>query len=397
MQKLTIAVEAKGLATLRTGVGQYIYQLYKAMDNLDDKTDIYYHINRQFTKKLPDAVITSTNTPVLSYKEKLAKSLGKYGIRLVLAKKKLAIDLYKKSFNKQVRQIKPDIIHCTDFLGLDNKQGIPEIITVYDLSCIKYPQTHPAARVKFFNEYLPPSLEKAQHILTISEFSKQEIIEHFGVKPEKISVSYCGLPAGFRPHSEEQTMAVLRQYGLHYKKYFLYVGTIEPRKNLEILLEAYLKLPKEIQAQYKLVIIGAFGWKFESFLEKAKKIDHQQLIMPGYVSESHLQQIVASAYCFLYPSLYEGFGMPPLEAMASGVPVITSDCTSLIEVVGDAGNLLSADDTQQWTETIMKLIEDPQKYQRYVEAGLQRATLFDWTASARKTLACFQNIAERHA
>ena len=397
MQKLTIAVEAKGLATLRTGVGQYIYQLYKAMDNLEDKTDIYYHINSQFTKKLPDAVVAPTHTPRLSHKEKLAKSLGKFATPLVVAKKKLAINLYKKSFNKQVRQINPDIIHCTDFFSVDNKQGIPEVITVYDLSCIKYPQTHPAARVKFFNEYLPPSLEKAQHILTISEFSKREIIEYFGVKPEKISVSYCGLPTGFRPHSEEQTMAVLRQYGLHYKKYFLYVGTIEPRKNLEILLDAYLKLPKEIQTQYKLVITGAFGWKFESFLEKAKRIDRNQLIMPGYVSESHLQQIMASAHCFLYPSLYEGFGIPPLEAMASGVPVIASNCTSLTEVVGDAGVLLSADDTQQWTETIMKLIADPQKYQRYVEAGLQRATLFDWTVSAKKTLACFQDIAELHA
>jgi len=397
MQKLTIAVEAKGLATLRTGVGQYIYQLYKAMGNLGGNTDIYYHIDSQFTKKLPDTVIMPVNTPGLSYKEKLAKSLGKFATPLVVAKKKLAINLYKNSFNRQVRQIKPDIIHCTDFLGLDNKQGIPEIITVYDLSCIKYPETHPEARVRFFNEYLPPSLEKAQHILTISEFSKREIIEYFGVKPEKISVSYCGLPAGFQPHSEEQTMAALKQYGLHYKKYFLYVGTIEPRKNLEILLDAYLKLPKEIQVQYKLVITGAFGWKFESFLEKAKKINRNQLIMPGYVSEDHLQQIMGGAYCFLYPSLYEGFGIPPLEAMASGVPVIASDCTSLTEVVGDAGILLSADDTQQWTETIVTLVEDPQKYQQYVATGLQRATLFDWTTSARKTLACFQNIAERYA
>ncbi|HIG66145.1 MAG TPA: glycosyltransferase family 1 protein [Methyloprofundus sp.] len=391
MHKLTIAVEAKALATLRTGVGQYIFQLYKAMESLENKPDIYYHINRQFTKKIPNSVIVSTSTQRLSYKEKLAKSLDKLGPSLALTKKKLAMTLYKKLYNQQVKKIKPDIIHCTDFFSVENKQGIPEIITVYDLSCFKYPQTHPEARVKFFNEYLPSSLENAQHILTISEFSKREIIEYFSVKPEKITVSYCGLPAGFQPYSKEQTSATLNQFGLEHKKYFLYVGTIEPRKNLEILLDAYCKLPIQIQTQYKLVLVGAFGWKYESFLEKAKKsLNRQRLILPGYMPNHQLQQLMASAHCFLYPSLYEGFGIPPLEAMASGVPVITSDCTSLPEVVGNAGILLSPDDAQQWSEAIMGLIEDQQAYQHAVEKGSSRATLFNWTASAKKTLNCFQ-------
>lgn len=394
MQKLTIAVEAKGLATLRTGVGQYIYQLYKAMESLEEKPTIYYHINRQFTKKLPPVVTSPTNTPKISYKEKLAKSLDRFGTNLALTKKKLAVNLYKKSFNQQVKQINPDIIHCTDFFSVDNKQGIPEIITVYDLSCFKYPETHPTARVKFFNEYLPSSLEKAGHILTISEFSKKEIIEYFGIDPKNITVSYCGLPAGFQPRSKEQTNITLKQYGVNYKKYFLYVGTIEPRKNLEILLESYAALPKNIQSQYKLVIIGALGWKYERFLEKAKNlIAHQQLIIPGYVPEDHLQKLMASAHCFLYPSLYEGFGIPPLEAMASGVPVLTSNSTSLPEVVGTAGVLLPINDTQKWTEAILELIESPQKYQHHVKAGRNRATLFNWTASAKITLDCFKNLA----
>lgn len=391
MKKLSIAVEAKALATLRTGVGQYIYQLYQAMERLVDSPDIYYQLNRHFVNTLPnDRVISTSNSP-LSYKEKLSKSIDNLGTAVVVAKKKLALHLYRKAFNQQLSVIKPDIIHCTDFFSINNKRGIPEIITVHDLSCFKCPETHPAARVRFFNEYLPDSLEKAQHILTVSEFSKQEIVDYFAIKPEKITVAYCGLPTGFQVYSGQQTNATLKQYGLQQKKYFLYVGTIEPRKNLEILLDAYRQLPKDIQAQYKLVIIGACGWKFEHFLQQARVLlEHQQLIMPGYVNDKDLQYLMAGAHCFLYPSLYEGFGIPPLEAMASGTPVITSDRTSLPEVVGKAGILLPADDAQQWAQAIINLIEDPHQYQQYVESGLHRATLFNWTATAEKIVDCFQ-------
>ena len=287
----------------------------------------------------------------------------------------------------------PDIIQCTDFFSIEKSRGIPEIITVHDISCFKYPETHPAARVKLFNEYLPASLENAQHIFTVSEFSKREIVDYFAIKAEKITVTYNGLPTGFQAYSEIQTHTALKQYGLQYKKYFLYVGTIEPRKNLELLLEAYQQLPIDIQAHYKLVIIGACGWKFESFLQQAGTLlKRQQLIMPGYVADKDLQHLMASAYCFLYPSIYEGFGLPPLEAMASGTPVITSDCASLPEVVGNAGVLLPADDAQQWAQTIIDLINEPQKYQQYVEAGLQRATLFNWATTAATTLNCFQKV-----
>ena len=393
MQKLSIAVEAKALATLRTGVGQYIYQLYRVMESMSDKPDIYYQINNHFVTTLPSERVISTSNSPLSHKERLSKLIDNLGTTVTVAKKKLALNLYRKTFNLHLQEIKPDIIHCTDFFSIDNKRGIPEIITVHDISCFKYPETHPAARVQFFNEYLPASLEKAQHILTVSEFSKREIVDYFAIKAEKITVTYNGLPVGFQAYSEIQTALTIKQYDLQYKKFFLYVGTIEPRKNLEILLDAYQKLPKDIQSHYKLVIIGACGWKFESFLQQAGGLlKRQQLIMPGYVSDKDLKHLMASAHCFLYPSIYEGFGLPPLEAMASGTPVITSDCASLPEVVGNAGVLLPADDAQQWTQAITSLVDDPQQYQRYVTSGVQRAALFSWKTTAEKTLNCFQKV-----
>ncbi len=393
MKKLSIAVEAKSLAAIRTGVGQYTYQLYRAMQKLKNSPDIYYQINKHFTHSLPNERVICTGNSPISYKEKLSKSIDKYTTSVAVAKKKLALYLYRKSFKQNLQEIKPDIIHCTDFFSINNLQGIPEIITVHDLSCFKCPETHPVARVKFFNEYLPASLEKAQHILTVSEFSKQEIVDYFSIKPEKITVTYNGLPAGFQMYQGQIADEILKKYTLKYKQYFLYVGTIEPRKNLELLLDAYQQLPKDIQVHYPLVIIGAYGWKFERFLQQAETlVQRQQLIMPGYVSDNELQHLMASAHCFLYPSLYEGFGIPPLEAMASGTPVITSNSSSLPEVVGAAGVLLPADDAQQWTQAIVNLIEDPQQYQQYVVSGLHRATIFNWEATAEKTLNCFQRL-----
>lgn len=391
MHKLSIAVEAKTLATLRTGVGQYTYQLYRAMSALPDKSDIYYRIDQYFTTELPNERFIPSNKTPLRYKEKLSKSIDRLATPLVLLKKKLALYQYRKKFNHDLKKIRPDIIHCTDFFSMNNPQGIPEIITVYDLSCFKYPETHPEARVRFFNDYLPASLERAQHILTISEFSKQEIVDYFSLNPDKITVTYCGLPNGFQYYSQEQLQATLKHYNLKYKKYFLYVGTIEPRKNLMTLLEAYQQLPKAIQAQYKLVIIGSLGWKFEHFLQRAQKLlNKQQLIMPGYVPDQALQHIMAGAHCFLYPSLYEGFGIPPLEAMASGTPVITSSASSLPEVIGQAGILLPPNDSQEWTKAIINLIENPKKHQSLVDSGKHRARLFNWTATAEKTRHCFQ-------
>ncbi len=393
MKKLSIAVEAKGLAAIRTGIGQYIYQLYRAMETLTNSPAIYYQINKHLINSLPNQRVISTGSSSLSYKEKLSKAIDKYATSVAVAKKKLAMQLYSTSFKQNIQEISPDIIHCTDFFSINNNQGIPEVISVYDLSCFKYPETHPRARVKFFNEYLPLSLEKAQHILTISEFSKREIIDYFAINPEKITVAYCGVPSGFQSYSEQQSDTVLKQYSLRYKKYFLYVGTIEPRKNLELLLDIFQQLPTAIQADYKLVIIGTFGWKYERFLQQARTLlARQQLIMPGYVKDNELQHLMAGAHCFLYPSWYEGFGIPPLEAMASGTPVITSDRASLPEVVGKAGILLPADDAQQWVQSIVSLVEDPPLYQQYVESGLHRATLFNWTTTAETTLNCFQNL-----
>jgi alpha-1,3-rhamnosyl/mannosyltransferase len=388
---LTLAVEAKALTTLRTGIGQYVFGLYKAINAKQNKPTINYFINKTFTQDLPEIVSNYKNNKDVKLKAHFIKLLNGVDNKLAYVKKTIATIAYNSLFNHQLKKLNVNIIHCTDFFCIGNKLGIPEFITVYDISCFKYPETHPSARVKLFNKLLPDSLEKSQHIITISEFSKNELVNYFGINPEKITVTYCGLPSQFNYIHAQNITATLKLYGLNYKKYFLYVGTIEPRKNLNMLLEVYQAMPDTVKQQYKLVVIGALGWKFEHFIQKAKTLlINNQLLMPGYVPEHQLSQLMSGAFCFLYPSLYEGFGIPPLEAMASRVPVIASNRASLPEVIDGAGILLPPDDVLQWKEAIESLIDDHKRYQYYVKQGLQRSALFTWEACADKTLQCFQ-------
>jgi glycosyltransferase involved in cell wall biosynthesis len=386
-EHLALAVEAAALTTLRTGIGQYIYGLYKAMHQKHPQPTVNYFINKKFVQALPEAEPghkENNHTAAIIKKIKDSNSYFSYMLRMINIKK------YDRLFNRELNTLKVDLIHCPNFFCMGNK-NIPEFITVHDISCFRHPETHPSIRVKIFNALLPASLEKSQHILTVSEFSKQELVSYFGVDPHKITVTYNGLPPQFGFIEEQAITATLQTYGLAYKKYFLYVGTIEPRKNLEILLDAYQLLPEQVKRHYKLVIIGSLGWKFENFMEKAKTlISNKQLLMPGFISEQELPRFMAGAHCFLYPSLYEGFGIPPLEAMASHTPVITSNQTSLPEVVGQAGILLPPDDALAWKDAIVSLVDDPKSYRHYVQQGLQQSSLFTWDACADQTLACFQ-------
>ena len=386
-EHLTVAVEATALTTLRTGIGQYIYGLYKAIHEKQHPPAVNYFINKKFTQTLPDASIPhKNNNPSATVLKKIkdSNSYFSYLLRMVNIKK------YNHIFNRELNKLKVDLIHCPNFFCMGNK-NIPEFITVHDISCFKHPETHPYIRVKIFNTLLPDSLEKSRHILTVSEFSKNELVSYFGVDPNKITVTYNGLPPQFGFMEPQDTTTTLQFYGLTYKKYFLYVGTIEPRKNLEILLDAYQLLPETIKQHYKLVIAGTLGWKFEGFIEKAKNLlNNNYLLMPGYVSEQQLPHLMSGACSFLYPSIYEGFGIPPLEAMASHTPVITSNQTSLPEVVGNAGILLPPDDPLPWKEAMELLVDDPKSYQHYVQQGLKQSALFTWEACANKTLTCFE-------
>lgn len=294
-------------------------------------------------------------------------------------------------FNLGIKRIRPHLYHEPNFLPF--RFDGPTVITAHDLSWIRFPETHPLERVAVMNDLFPKSLGAASHILTDAEFVRREIIEEFGVAPERITAVPLGARPIFRPRTEHECSAALSEHGLQYRRYVLCVGTLEPRKNLELAIRAYAGLPKAVRNRYPLVTVGMRGWltsKLESVMQPL--VASGELHPLGYTSDDALATLYAGAMSLVYPSLYEGFGLPPLEAMASGTPVIVSNRSTLPEVVGDAGVIIDADDVSALRDALLRFAEDPTFWQERAVASLQRASGFSWQRCAEQTLAVYRKV-----
>jgi alpha-1,3-rhamnosyl/mannosyltransferase len=239
--------------------------------------------------------------------------------------------------------------------------------------------------VKYFEKYCLKQLSRAEAIITISEFSRREILNLLNIDPTKIHVTPLGIDQSFHPGRD-------RFEGLP-DQYILFLGNLEPRKNLPGLIKAYQSLPQPIRRSYPLVIAGASGWHTHE-LEKTLRLFQkgERPILTGYVSQRLLPVLYRGASLFVYPSLYEGFGLPVLEAMASGVPIITSDSTSLPEVIGDAGVLVNPCDPDHLKEAMMELLEDEKKRGEMAKKGIARSKLFSWEKCARQTVSVYEKV-----
>ncbi len=271
---------------------------------------------------------------------------------------------------------------------------VPKVITVHDLSYVRYAQTHPSDRVKIMSRLLPVAIEQAAHILTDSYFQRDEITSHFGIAAERITVAQLGVAPEFRPRREPECAEVLQRHGLRYRGYLLAVGTLEPRKNLAMVLDAYARLPASLRQRYPLVVAGFRGWNTQTLAPRLRALARSGDVRPlGFVDEADLPAIYSAASLFLYPSLYEGFGLPALEAMASRIPVIVSDCSSLPEVVGDAGVQVAPQDAPGMTLAIMALLDDPAQWEKRSLSGLERSRRFTWEACAATTAGVLERAA----
>jgi alpha-1,3-rhamnosyl/mannosyltransferase len=282
-----------------------------------------------------------------------------------------------------------DLYHEPNFLPLSYET--PVVTTVHDLSCFRYPEMQPAPRVKLIQRYLPRALERSTRILVDSDFVGQEVIECFGVAPERVITVPLGIASAFRPRTYDETRPHLTPYSLQHGRYLLAVGTLEPRKNLALVFRAYRRLPQRIKRDYPLVIAGMSGWHTEvlrSELHDLSARGHLRLL--GYVPEEALTALYSGAAMLLYPSFYEGFGLPPLEAMASGIPVITSNRASLPEVVGNAGWMVEPEDEIALCETMVAVLEGSEETRGRVRLGLERAQRFTWKRCAQETLKAYR-------
>lgn len=274
------------------------------------------------------------------------------------------------------------------------------VTIIHDIAFLTYPETVAKRTRQWLGKNLKIYCQRADVILTVSEFSRQEIHHYLGIPLEKIHVVYNGVdPEQYHPdYSEGRIQEAKAKYNIP-GSYILYLGTLEPRKNIETLIRAYQKLLTAGPSRFgqppsafpKLVLAGKKGWLYDSIFQLVKEFHlENRVIFTGYVDECDAAPLLCGARMFVFPSLYEGFGIPPLEAMACGTPVIVSDCASLPEVVGDAGLLVPPTDIEKLAESMNRLLKDDQLHTALREAGLERVGQFTWKASAKKLVQIYR-------
>lgn len=267
---------------------------------------------------------------------------------------------------------------------------------VYDMAYRVYPETIGQATLDMLNRNLVNSCNRTDLIVTISEFSKKEIIKYLNVSEEKIAVVPCAVDSSIYNQQIDysELKNVKKKFGIS-KEYFFYLGTLEPRKNIERLIEAYAMLIKRNDADKTplLVLAGKNGWNYEEIYSKVKALGLESyVIFTGYIDASEAVILLKGAYTFVFPSIYEGFGLPPLEAMACGVPVITSNVTSLPEVVGDAGYLVDPFSINEICDAMIQITNDENERERLKAKGIERAKYFTWERSARLLQEAYKKI-----
>lgn len=366
-----------------TGIGRYTFELARHLNKLDDISDLKLLSGSRFVPSLPEA-----KECIDDGRASLARQLKKH-----LLKIHMAVDLANgfKSWKKQraLLGLEEFVFHGPNYY-LPEFAGV-SISTFHDLSVYSWSHCHPPERVRFMQKQIALSLRRADMLITDSEFTRQEVARHFSWPLERIRSVSLASSAEFYPRDQAEWAAIGLRYGLTMRGYALFAGTIEPRKNLDGLLDAYALLPLSLRQRWPLVIIGYQGWKSEKLHERIKKANHEGWVRYlGYVFAEDLPLLYAGARLFVFPSLYEGFGLPVLEAMASGVPVVCSNSSSLPEVAGDAAGMCEATDVDSLSGLIATGLEDDIWRNGSIEKGLAQAAGFSWQRCASETAAVYR-------
>jgi glycosyltransferase involved in cell wall biosynthesis len=285
-----------------------------------------------------------------------------------------------------------DLFHSPDFVLPPVRNDIPTIVTVHDLSFVHYPKTFTPALVNYLNNVVPWSVERATHILADSQATKDDLMNIWGVTAEKVTVLYSGVSGRFRPVTDNKQLSAVRQkYDIGDAPYLVSVSTLQPRKNFQMLIRAFK--PVAAEQPHNLIIAGGKGWLYEEMLAEVEKQGLEGRVkFIGFVADGDLPALYSEASLMVFPSLYEGFGLPLLEAMACGVPVLSSNSSCLPEVAGEAAVLLPPTDQDAWSQSMNDLLSNSSQRARMVAAGFLQARKFTWKKAAVQLQAIYQSL-----
>lgn len=368
---MRIGVDARLVYHQPAGISRYTGHLLQAMAELDttDEFIVFQH------RKHKAPLIEAPNFRRATLYAPVHHRLEQYA---------LALELYRYPL---------DLLHSTDFIPALHSP-YKSVITVHDLAFLHYPHFLTTESAAYYG-LIDKAVVRADHIIVPSEHTRRDLIAQTGVPADKVSVIYEAAKPGFGPLPLAETRAAITaKYGIP-AHFALFVGTIEPRKNLAGLLHAFQHLRQKYDMPaFGLAVAGSQGWLYEETLDLVKTLNLEQAtFFLGRVPDDDLQQLYVAARCLVHPALYEGFGLPPLEAMACGTPTIVSNVSSLPEVVGDAGLLVDPRNPEEMAIAIHRLATDDALHAELSAKGLQRAQTFNWEKAARKTLDVYRRVA----
>ena len=366
-----------------TGIGRYTFELASHLKRISDIEQLNFLSGYRFAPlPLPMQSGISTNISIGNISRKLLKNPLTVGLYSQVSPllKKIALRGYKDH-----------VFHGPNFY-LPPFEG-PSVCTIHDLSIFTWAHCHPPERVKYMRKEIEKSLKRADMLITDTETTRQEVATYFGWPLDKIRAVFLACSDEFRPRPTEELKSVLTKYSLIGQGYSLYVGTIEPRKNLDVLLDAYASLSLSIRKQWPLVIIGYKGWRSDHLHARIEKsVKEGWLHYLGFVAADELPLIYAGARVFVFPSLYEGFGLPVLEAMASGVPVVCSNASTLPEVTGDAAAMCEPQNIDELSELISRALQDENWRNQAISKGLLQSASFSWQRCAEETAQVYKEV-----
>ena len=369
-----IGLDGIPLAAAKTGIGHYTFELAQSLARIaaDDSFELIAPANILAENGEREALPANLR---VTYREPNALSKHWWTIGLPLYMRRSPFDLF----------------HGTNY-NVPLWKLCPTVVTIHDLSLFLYPETHEEHLVRRGLKRMPIMARTATRIITPSESVRREVVERLKIAPDKIVAIPEAARREFHPAGDEEKRDVRRKFRIE-DDFLLYVGTLEPRKNLMLLVRALEEVLRTTELKPKLVIAGKKGWLVDelfAYIERAGISD--RLLFTGYVGDEDLRALYSSCRVCIYPSLYEGFGLPPLEAMACGTPVITTRIPSLMETVGTAARLVEPDDVHALASNIVELLTDKSARTFLSEAGLRRAAEFSWEKTARLTLDVYREV-----